>query len=194
VVIWLTGLGSAGKSTIAQGLAEALRDFGQPVEILDGDVVRQTLCRDLGFSKTDRDENIKRIGFVAELLSRNGIIVIVAAISPYRAARDEVRHCIPDFIEVYVNAPIEICERRDRKGLYKRARAGHVTQLTGISDPYEAPPHPEAECRTDIETVNESVQKVLRLVELRRSVESAGARAFPEESINTFIPFGQPLI
>lgn len=159
--LWLTGLSSAGKSTLARHVSESLRDAGYKVESLDGDVVRQRLCKDLGFSKHDRDENIRRIGFVAELLSRHGVIVIVSAISPYRAVRDEMRGQLPNFVEVYVNAPLEICEQRDIKGLYRRARAGEFQGMTGIDDPYEPPLAPDLECRTDLETIEQSVDKIL---------------------------------
>jgi bifunctional enzyme CysN/CysC len=161
VVLWLTGLSSAGKSTIAEELSDRLRAAGKKVEVLDGDTVRQRLCQDLGFSKQDRDENVQRIGFVAGLLAKNGVIVIVAAISPYRAARDEVRRQIPGFIEVYVNAPLNICEGRDVKGLYRKARTGVLPKFTGVDDPYEPPLQPEVECRTDLETLEESVRRVL---------------------------------
>jgi adenylylsulfate kinase len=161
VVIWLTGLSSAGKTTIGGALFDRLRGMGYKIEMLDGDVVRQHLSKGLGFSREDRDENIRRIGFVAELLARNGIFVIVSAISPYRTTRDEVRGLIPGFTEVYVNAPLEVCESRDVKGLYRKARAGALRGFTGIDDPYEPPLNPEVECRTDLETVEESVQKIL---------------------------------
>jgi adenylylsulfate kinase len=165
LTIWLTGLSSAGKTTIAAAVCEGLRERGCKAEWLDGDVVRQHLCRGLGFTKADRDENIRRIGFVAELLTRNGIVTVVSAISPYRAARDEVRRRIGDFLEVYVNAPIEVCERRDHKGIYRRARAGEINHVTGIDDPYEPPLAPEVECRTDRETPAESAASVLRVVD-----------------------------
>jgi bifunctional enzyme CysN/CysC len=165
-VVWLTGLSSAGKSTIAEELFDRLRAAGRKVEILDADIIRQRLCKDLTFSKQDRDENIRRIGFVAELLSKNGLIVIVAAISPYRAGRDEVRNRIPDFIEVYVNAPLDVCEHRDVKGLYRKAREGKLQGFTGIDDPYEPPLQPEVECRTDLETVEASVQRILGLLRI----------------------------
>ncbi len=161
VTIWLTGLSGAGKSTIARILEKELRDRGEKVEVLDGDIIRTNLSRGLGFSKEDRDENIRRIGFVAHLLTRNGVKVIVAAISPYRAVRQEVRERIGDFVEVYVNAPLEVCEERDVKGLYRRARAGEIKNFTGIDDPYEPPDHPEVECRTDQETPEESARKIL---------------------------------
>jgi adenylyl-sulfate kinase len=165
LTIWFTGLSSAGKTTIAAVVCEALRERGCQVEWLDGDVVRQHLCRGLGFSKEDRDENIRRIGFVAELLTRNGIVAVVSAISPYREARDEVRRRVGEFLEVYVNAPLEVCERRDTKGIYRRARAGEIHRVTGIDDPYEPPPAPEVECRTDRETPGESAAKVLAAVD-----------------------------
>src|SRR5581483_6912487 len=167
IVVCLTGLSSAGKTTLSQKVANELRNEGHPVQILDGDLLRTDLCRDLGFSKADRDENIRRIGFVAQLLATNGILVIVAAVSPYRAARDEVRSRIETFIEVYVNAPLVVCEQRDVKGLYRRARSGQLTGLTGVDDPYEPPLSPELECRTDQETVDSSMRKILDYVRLR---------------------------
>lgn len=165
VTVWLTGLSGAGKTTITQGLEKELRSLGYPVEVLDGDIVRQNLTKDLGFSKEDRDENIRRIGFVAHLLSRNGVIVLVSAISPYRAVREEVRQKISNFIEVYVNVPLEICEQRDPKGLYKKARSGKIQHFTGIDDPYEPPLNPDVECYTNLETIDESVTKVLHKLE-----------------------------
>lgn len=159
--VWFTGLSGAGKTTIRMAVEQELRARGYRVEVLDGDIVRENLTKGLGFSKADRDENIRRIGFVAHLLSRNGVIVLVSAISPYREIRDEVRQRIGHFIEVYVNAPLAVCEARDVKGLYKRARAGEIKQFTGIDDPYEPPIDPEVECRTDRETLEESVTKVL---------------------------------
>ena len=161
VAVWFTGLSGAGKTTVSRAVEKELRAKNLSVEILDGDIVRQNLTKGLGFSKADRDENIRRIGFVAHLLVRNGVIVLVSAISPYRDIRNEVRSRIGHFIEVYVNAPLEVCEARDVKGLYKRARAGEITHFTGIDDPYESPLEPDVECRTDLETVEESVAKVL---------------------------------
>jgi adenylylsulfate kinase len=167
VTIWFTGLSGAGKTTIRMAVEETLRAQGHKVEVLDGDIVRENLTKGLGFSKADRDENIRRIGFVSHLLTRNGVIVLVSAISPYRDIRDEVRGRIGDFVEVFVNAPLVVCEERDVKGLYKRARAGELKQFTGIDDPYEAPLSPEIECRTDLETLEASTEKVLnRLKEL----------------------------
>ena len=165
VTVWFTGLSGAGKTTLARAVYDELKRRGYRVEILDGDVVRQYLTKGLGFTKEDRDENIRRIGFVAHLLTRNGVIVLVAAISPYRETREEVRRKIGDFIEVYVNAPLEVCEQRDVKGLYKKAREGKIKNFTGISDPYEPPLNPEVECRTDLESVDESVAKVLKKLE-----------------------------
>lgn len=160
VTLWFTGLSGAGKTTISAAVAEKLRSQGYKLEILDGDIVRQNLTKGLGFSKEDRDENIRRIGFVAHLLTRNDVIVVVSAISPYREIREEVRKRIGDFVEVFVNAPLAVCESRDVKGLYKRARAGEIKAFTGIDDPYEPPLEPEVECRTDKEELEESVAKV----------------------------------
>jgi adenylylsulfate kinase len=161
VTIWFTGLSGAGKTTISRAVEKELKSYGYRVEILDGDIVRQHLTKGLGFSKEDRDENIRRVGFVANLLTRNQVIVLVSAISPYREIRQEVRQQIVNFVEVYVNAPIEVCEQRDVKGLYKKARAGEIKNFTGIDDPYEPPLNPEVECRTDLETLEQSVSKVL---------------------------------
>jgi adenylyl-sulfate kinase len=161
LTVWFTGLSGSGKSTLSLAVHDRLAATGYRVQLLDGDEVRLFLSRDLGFSKQDRDENIRRIGYVAELLTKNGVITLVSAISPYRSARDAVRARIPNFLEVYVNAPVEECERRDVKGLYKRARAGELKAFTGISDPYESPQQPELECRTDLETVAQSEQRVL---------------------------------
>jgi adenylylsulfate kinase len=167
-VIWFTGLSGSGKSTIAQVVEDELAEAGVPVEMLDGDVVRENLSKGLGFSKEDRDINIRRIAFVAHLLQRNGVFVITAAISPYRAVRNEARAMIKDFVEVFADAPLDVCEERDVKGLYAKARAGEIKEFTGVSDPYEAPESPEVTCRTDRESVQESAQKVLdKLVELK---------------------------
>lgn len=165
VTIWFTGLSGAGKTTISHQVELRLREKGYKLEVLDGDIVRTNLTKGLGFSKEDRDENIRRIGFVSNLLTRNGVIVIVSAISPYRAMREEVREKIGNFVEVYVNAPLSVCEDRDVKGLYKKARSGEIKLFTGISDPYEAPINPEIECRTDLEELDESVNKVLQSLE-----------------------------
>ncbi len=164
--VWLTGFSGSGKSTIAKKLTEELMKRNVELEVLDGDVVRTNLSKGLSFSKEDRNINILRIGFVAELLSRHGVAVIISAISPYREVRDAVRKKINNFVEVYVNAPIEVCEDRDVKGLYKRARSGEIKEFTGISDPYEAPLKPEVICYTDKETVSESVNKIIRSIEM----------------------------
>jgi adenylyl-sulfate kinase len=165
LTLWLTGLSGAGKSTIAERVAAELRLRGRRVEVLDGDVIRENLSKGLGFSKEDRDTNIRRIGFVAELLARNGVVVIVAAISPYRAVRDEVRGRIDHFVEVHVHCPIEELVRRDVKGLYRRALAGEIANFTGVSDPYEEPRTPEITVDTSVENVDDSVQRVLAVLE-----------------------------
>ncbi|MGK7948947.1 MAG: adenylyl-sulfate kinase [Xenococcaceae cyanobacterium] len=161
VTVWFTGFSGAGKSTIATALTEELKSQGYGLEVLDGDEIRENLTKDLGFSKEDRDTNIRRIGFVAKLLTRNGAIVLVPVISPYRAIREEMRKNISDFIEVFVNAPLRVCEERDVKGLYKKVREGKIKQFTGIDDPYEPPLNPEVECRTDKEDLSESVAKIM---------------------------------
>jgi adenylylsulfate kinase len=167
-VIWFTGLSGSGKTTIAHAVEEQLLDAGVPVEILDGDIVRENLSKGLGFSKEDRDINIRRIAFVAHLLQRNGVFVITAAISPYREIRDEARAMTKDFVEVFADAPLEVCEQRDVKGLYAKARAGEIKGFTGIDDPYEPPLNAEVVCNTDGESVEESAKKVIdRLVELK---------------------------
>jgi adenylyl-sulfate kinase len=163
--LWFTGMSGAGKSTISRQLELRLRERGAKVEVLDGDVVRTHLSKGLGFNKEDRDENIRRIGFVCELLSRNGVIAIAAAISPYRAVRDEVRARIPNFVEVYVECPVDVLAERDVKGLYKRALAGEIPQFTGISDPYEAPLSPEVRVNSSQESPEESVEKIWATLE-----------------------------
>jgi len=165
--LWLTGLSGAGKSTLATALGRELARHGIPVETLDGDEVRQNLSKGLGFSREDRDTNIRRIGYVAKLLTRNDVVVISAAISPYRAVRDEVRHEIGAFVEVHVKASLEECVRRDTKGLYARALAGEIAQFTGVSDPYEEPLAPELVVDTEREDVATSAARVIdRLVDL----------------------------
>ncbi len=165
VTIWFTGLSGAGKTTINDALKLKLEERGVKFEVLDGDIVRTNLTKGLTFSKEDRDTNVRRIGFVCDLLTRNGVIVLVAAISPYRAIREEVREKIGDFMEVYVSAPVEVCEARDVKGLYAKARTGEIKQFTGISDPYEPPTNPEVNCETHKETLDESVNKVIAKME-----------------------------
>jgi len=176
LTIWFTGLSAAGKTTLNNAVRERLQASGYAVESLDGDELRQNLWKDLGFSKQDRDENVRRIGFVAHLLSRNGIIVLVSAISPYRAVRDEVRRRVGNFVEVYVNAPLDVCEQRDQKGLYQRARAGQLSGFTGVNDPYEPPLSPEVECRTDRESIAESVEKIMQHLDARLSSAAASGK------------------
>lgn len=164
-VIWLTGLSGAGKTTLASALKYELTAAGHRVETLDGDEVRENLSRGLGFSKEDRDTNVRRIGFVARLLARNGVIVLASAISPYRQSRDDVRQSIEsdgaDFVEVFVQAPLDVLVERDVKGLYKKALAGEIKNFTGISDPYEAPIAPDVLVDSSIETVEESAARIL---------------------------------
>lgn len=161
LVVWLTGLSGAGKSTLAVLLAEELRERGHAVEILDGDEVRRVLSQGLGFSRADRDANVERIAYVAKLLARHGVIVITAAISPYREARARARHEIERFVEVYVRCPVEVCAARDVKGLYKKALAGEIPSFTGVSDPYEEPETPEIVVDTSVETPAESAGRIL---------------------------------
>jgi adenylyl-sulfate kinase len=179
--VWFTGLPSAGKSTLADLLAAELRERGHGVEVLDGDVVRQHLCKGLGFSKEDRDENIRRIGFVCRLLTRHGAAAIAAAISPYRAIRDEVRGSIGNFVEVYVKTSVEICIQRDVKGLYKKALAGEIMGFTGVNDPYEHPLKPELIIETETESPRESVGRILRGLEQLGYVEPLPEPAYTSE-------------
>ena len=159
--LWFTGLSGSGKSTLAQYLTPILIERGAAVEVLDGDEVRENLSKGLGFSKEDRDTNIRRIGYVANLLSRNGVCSITAAISPYRELRREIRDLTETFVEVYDEAPLEIVEERDTKGLYKKARSGEIKQFTGISDPYNEPENAEVTVHTGSQSIEESGQAVL---------------------------------
>jgi len=163
--IWLTGLPCAGKSTLAQSLARVLLHQGERVEVLDGDVIRQHLSLGLGFNREDRDRNIRQIAFVANLLARNGVVVIVAAVSPYSATRAQARATLGSFVEVHVDCPARECERRDVKGMYKRARAGEIAHFTGVDDPYEPPDAPEVVLRTDLESIAECTERVLSALE-----------------------------
>lgn len=158
--VWLTGLPCSGKSTVARSLARRFLRRGRRVEVLDGDLVRQSLSYGLGFGREDRDRNIQRVAFVANLLARNGVIVIVAVVSPYRAARDEARRSLQRFFEVHVDCPLSECERRDVKGMYKRARAGELRGFTGVDDPYEAPLNPELVVSTHLQSSEESAARV----------------------------------
>ena len=168
--LWLTGLSGAGKTTIALALERELRERGARIERLDGDVVREGLTRDLGFSKEDRDKNIERVTFVARLLSRNGVGVIASFISPYQAARQKARRDTTNFVEVYVNAPLDVCAARDVKGMYAKAFAGQIKNFTGVDDPYEAPESPEITVHTDRESVEQSVSAIIRYLETRRFI------------------------
>ena len=172
--LWFTGLSGAGKTTISKLVVSELEARGSAIEVLDGDVVRQNLSKGLGFSKEDRDTNIRRVAFVADLLSRNGVPVITAAISPYRAIRDEARAQMDGrFIEAYVKASVEECERRDVKGLYAKARAGEIKEFTGVSDPYEPPENAEIVLETEEQTPEESAAAIIAYLEERELIPPA---------------------
>jgi adenylyl-sulfate kinase len=172
--LWMTGLSGSGKSTITEVLIDEFEDRGIPLEVLDGDVVRENLSKGLGFSKEDRDTNIGRIAFVADLLSRNGVPVITAAISPYREIRGEARELMGDrFIEVFVKASVEVCAERDVKGLYEKAFKGEIKEFTGVSDPYEPPLNPEITLDTEHQSPEESAAKLLALLEERQLIPAA---------------------
>ena len=177
VTIWFTGLSGAGKSTLAEALAPRLAALGKRVELLDGDAVRTHLSKGLGFSREDRDTNVRRIGWVAQLLTRNGVFVITAAISPYREAREWCRETIRDFVEVYVSTPLEVCAERDVKGLYRRALAGEIPHFTGVNDPYEPPTHPALTLDTRGLTVDEGVAQVLAALRERGYLPGADETA-----------------
>jgi adenylylsulfate kinase len=172
--LWFTGLSGSGKTTITTHLVKELRGRGSQLEVLDGDIVRENLSKGLGFSKEDRDTNIRRIAFVANLLSRNGVPVITAAISPYRELRNEARELMDGrFVEVYAKAPLEVCEERDVKGLYAKARSGEIKEFTGISDPYEPPENAEIVLETDKQSPEESAQQILSFLEERELIPPA---------------------
>jgi adenylyl-sulfate kinase len=181
--LWFTGLPCSGKSTLARRVEEILLERGMNVEVLDGDEVREHLSKGLGYSKEDRDTNIRRIGYVAKLLSRNGVVAVGAAISPYRAIRDEVRGWHDRFVEVYVKAPVDVLTERDVKGMYKKALAGQIKHFTGVDDPYEAPENPEVIVETDKESVTESVNKIIHTLEIMNYIPGAGTTSdySPEE-------------
>lgn len=162
---WFTGLPCCGKTTIAKKVVEILKQKGYKVEHLDGDIVRKNLTSDLGFSKDDRDENLKRVSFVAKLLTRNNIAVFATFVSPYRDRRKKIRNEIDDFIEIYVKCPVEVCKKRDVKGMYKKALKGEIKDFTGVQDPYEEPKKPDLIIYSDKETVDESVNKVIKKLE-----------------------------
>jgi adenylyl-sulfate kinase len=175
--LWFTGLSGSGKSTLAKEVERILRERGMKVEVLDGDVVRTNLSKGLGFSKEDRDINIRRIGFVCHLLTRNDVVAIAAAISPYKAIRDENRKLVGRFVEVYCECPLDVLEDRDVKGLYAKARSGEIKNFTGVSDPYEAPDNPEVIINSAEEGVEESVAKIIRTLELMGYVPASEAEA-----------------
>jgi adenylyl-sulfate kinase len=182
--LWFTGLSGSGKSTLSQAIEPVLLERGVRIEILDGDVVRTNLSKGLGFSKEDRDTNVRRIGFVANLLSRNGVVAITAAISPYEEIRDEIRAQASNFVEVYTECSIDELARRDPKGLYKKALAGEIPNFTGVSDPYEAPKNPEIVVNTETETLEESLDKIIRSLELMGLVPAADDHhTSPEEEV-----------
>jgi len=175
--LWFTGMSGSGKSTLSELLSSRLRAMGARVELLDGDIIRTQLCRGLGFSKEDREENVRRIGFVCELLSRNGVIAIAAAISPYRAGRDELRARILNFVEIYMDCPLDVLVERDVKGLYKKALAGEIPRFTGISDPYEAPIAPEVTIASSSQPLAESLETILRRLQDLGIIASPGEAA-----------------
>ena len=180
--LWFTGLSGSGKSTLANMIEETLLERGLNVEILDGDIVRQNLSKGLGFSQEDRDINIRRIGFVCNLLTRNGVAAIGAAISPYKAIRNENRELIGRFVEVYCECPLDALTERDPKGLYKKALSGEIKNFTGVSDPYEPPENPEVVVNTGEESVEESHNKIIRTLELMGYIPSAESEDYsPEE-------------
>lgn len=184
--LWFTGLSGSGKSTLSQLVAARLRELGARVEVLDGDIVRTLLCHGLGFSREDREENIRRIGFVCELLARNGVIAIAAAISPYRAGRDELRQRITNYVEIYMNCPVEVLIRRDVKGLYKKALSGEISRFTGISDPYEPPLSPEVTIDSSSDSLESSVATILqRLGELGIISTTAFGRPGPQGEVKS---------
>jgi len=170
-VIWLTGLPCAGKTTIGDKLFEALKKKGFSVVRLDGDAIRKSINKNLGFSKKDRDRNLEIVSSMAKSLNDKGNIVITSFVSPYKKQREKIRKKIRNFIEIFVNAPLEVCEKRDKKGLYKKARIGKIKNFTGVSDPYEPPTNPDVELKTDKETIKESVNKVIKYLTKNRYIE-----------------------
>ena len=174
VTLWFTGLSGSGKTTLSRKVEEVLLERGMKVEVLDGDVVRTNLSKGLGFSKEDRDINIRRIGFVCNLLTRNDVVAIAAAISPYKKIRDENRKLIGAYVEIYCKCPIEVLKERDPKGLYEKAQKGEIKGFTGVDDPYEEPTDPEIFVETDKETVEQSVTKIVRTLEILNHIPPSG--------------------
>ncbi|MCC6316284.1 MAG: adenylyl-sulfate kinase [Gemmatimonadaceae bacterium] len=179
--VWFTGLPSSGKSTVAREVYQRLIDRGCAVELLDGAEVRESLSRGLGFSRADREENVRRIGYVAKLLSRNGVIAICAAVSPYRSSRDEVRRNTTNFLEVHVDCPVKIAEQRDTDGMYAAARRGEVEEFTGVNAPYEAPLRPEVYVDSSRESVDQAAWKVMRTLEMLGVIPSEGTSVDTQE-------------
>ena len=171
-VLWLTGLPCSGKTTVARGLEDALRERDVKVEVLDGDEVRTNLSKGAGFSKEERGKHALRVAYVSRLLSRNGVGVVVALISPYHSFRQNVRDTVTNFVEVFVSCPVEVCMERDVKGMYEKALAGEITEFTGVDDPYEEPENPEILIRADLESPEESVDKVLRWLEDKQLISN----------------------
>ena len=179
--LWFTGLSGAGKTTLARLVENELRARGHKLEVLDGDIIRTNLSKGLGFSKEDRDTNIRRIGFVCHLLTRNDVVAVVAAISPYREVREEVRGQIGSFVEVFVKCPIEVLAERDVKGLYKKALAGEIKNFTGVDDPYEEPLSPEIVIQTDTETPEQSATRIIAKLEEMSLIEKGQSEGYSEE-------------
>jgi adenylyl-sulfate kinase len=175
--LWFTGLSGSGKTTLARGVETVLRERGMKVEVLDGDIVRQNLSKGLGFGKQDRDMNIKRIGFVCKLLTRNGVAAIASAISPYREIRDQVRQDIGSFVLVYVKCSLEVLIKRDAKGLYKKALSGEIRNFTGVSDPYEPPLSPEVAVDTAVESPSQSIAKIIAKLEEMQLIPAGSEQA-----------------
>jgi adenylyl-sulfate kinase len=184
-VLWFTGLSGAGKTTLATRIYARLSELGAKVELLDGDVVRTHLSKGLGFSREDRNTNVRRIGFVCDLLARNGVIVIASAISPFRAVREELKSQLPNFVEVHVDCPLDVVVKRDVKGLYRKALAGEIANFTGVSDPYEPPTAPEVRVRTDSETPDESETRIWDYLQSRALIEAAGVSQRSDQAAGT---------
>lgn len=184
ITVWLTGIPRSGKTTLAYALRERFWEIGQRSAVLDGDEIRERLSPDLGFSERDRELNVRRIGYVASLLTRNGVISIVAAVSPYRSGRDQNRELLEKFVEIYCHCPVDVAARRDFKGIYERAQRGEIRGVTGLDAPYEVPISPEATVNTGTESVAESLEKIWRV--LREYVEARPLDSSPRERVSGF--------